>query len=437
MGGAYGIGIDFGTTNSVIAVADPEGRVHAMTWGGPDGPTPTYRTALAFRDRLVNRERVASIAAGPRAIAWALDPTDNQRFVQSFKTHLGSHAFRETRIHGVRYGLSDLVALFLRHLVADGILPDGASTDGGALPAGAAIAAGRPVVFAGDGADEALAVQRLTAAYAGAALEDVALAYEPLGAAYWYASGLTRPETVLVADFGGGTTDFSVMRFEPRNGPPLAISLAHGGVGIAGDTFDFRIIDNAIAPQLGKAAQYRSGQKWLAVPQHFFAAFSRWHRLSWLKDAKVLADLEAITAASDAPEKLGRLRAIIDYDLGLDLHAAVTAAKTALSDQEEVHLVFDRMGVRLDARIRRAQFESWIAEDVAAIDTAMDRAMTSAGVTDCDIDAVFMTGGTSYVPAVRRLFTRRFGAARIHFGNAFQSVASGLALLARDRASAA
>jgi hypothetical chaperone protein len=429
MQGAYGIGIDFGTTNSVIAVADRTGRVHAMTWGGPDGSTPTYRTALAFRDRLVNRERVASIAAGPRAIAWALDPTDNQRFVQSFKTHLGSHAFRETRIHGVRYGLSDLVALFLRHLVKDGVLPEG-----GALPAGAAIAAGRPVVFAGDGADEALAVGRLTAAYGGAALANVELAYEPLGAAYWYAAGLTRPETVLVADFGGGTSDFSVMRFEPQDGRPFATSLAHGGVGIAGDTFDFRIIDNAVAPQLGKSARYRSGEKWLAVPQHFFAAFSRWHRLSWLKDAKVLADLDDITAASDEPEKLGRLRAIIDYDLGLDLYAAVTAAKTALSDQEEVRLSFDKMGVRLDARITRSQFERWIAEDVAAIDAAMERALASAGVTDAGIDAVFMTGGTSYVPAVRRLFTARFGAERIHFGNAFQSVASGLALLARDRA---
>ncbi len=432
MSGAFGIGIDFGTTNSVVALADAAGQVHAMTWPMAGGDTPTYRTALAFRDRLVGRERIASVAAGPRAIEWALDPMDNQRFVQSIKTHLGSHAFRETRIHGVRYGLADLVALFLRHLIVEGRLPAGQP-----LPADAIVVAGRPVVFAGDRPDESLAVQRLEAAYAGAGLPTTRFAYEPLGAAYWYASGLTRPETVLVADFGGGTSDFSVMRFEPRDGRLAATSLAHDGVGVAGDTFDFRIIDNALAPQIGKTARYRSGQKWLAVPQHFFAAFSRWHRLSWLKDPKVLSDLDEITDASDEPEKLARLRAIIDYDLGLDLYAAVTAAKTALSDQDEVRLVFDKMGVRLDARITRRQFEGWIAEDVAAIDAAMARSLASAGLAERDVDAVFMTGGTSYVPAVRDLFTRRFGAGRIHFGDAFQSVASGLALLARDMAAAA
>jgi hypothetical chaperone protein len=430
--GAIGIGIDFGTTNSVIAVADAGGQVRAMTWSSAEGPTPTYRSALAFRDGNVDRERRASVAAGPRAIAWALDPTDTQRFVQSIKTHLGSHAFRETRIHGMRYGLQDLVALFLRHLAADGLLPDGER-----LPQGASIVAGRPVVFAGDSPDEALAAERLRGAFAGAGFSGVELAYEPLGAAYWYASGLERPETVLVADFGGGTSDFSVMRFEPGPKGLAARSLAHDGVGVAGDTFDFRIIDNAIAPQLGKQARYRSGQKWLAVPQHFFAAFSRWHRLSWLKGAKVLADLDEITEASDEPEKLARLRAVIDYDLGLDLYAAVTAAKTSLSTLDDVELRFDKMGLKLNARLTRRQFESWIADDIAAIDAAMGRALSSAGVADDAVDAVFMTGGTSFVPAVRALFARRFGEKRMHYGNAFQSVASGLALLARDRAMAA
>jgi hypothetical chaperone protein len=431
MDDAIGIGIDFGTTNSVIAVADADGHVHAMSWNAADGPTPTYRTALAFRQKSINRTPVNEVSAGPRAIAWALDPEGNQRFVQSIKTHLGSHAFRETRIHGTRYGIKDLVALFLKHLVAEGALPEGRT-----LPVAARLVAGRPVVFAGERPDEALAVERLSAAFADAGLGATELAFEPMGAAYWYASGIKRPETVLVADFGGGTSDFSVMRFSHKDGRLVAEALAHDGVGIAGDTFDFRIIDNAIAPQLGKEARYRSGQKWLAVPQHFFAAFSRWHRLSWLKDPKVMADLEAITDAADEPEKLERLRAIIDYDLGLDLYAAVTAAKASLSSREQVDFAFDKMGVRLNATITRRLFESWIADDVAAIEAAMERALAQAGVADDRVDAVFMTGGTSFVPAVRALFTNRFGEERVHTGNAFQSVASGLALLARDRAMA-
>jgi hypothetical chaperone protein len=396
-----------------------------MRWPSGAGPTTTCRTALCFRAELKRHERVVSVAAGPRAIDWALAPADNQRFVQSIKTHLGSAAFAETRIFGERYRLEGLISLFLRRAMAEG--------DGMPAPA-IRVVAGRPVVFAGDRPDESLAVTRLKAAYAEAGLAEVSLAYEPLGAAWWYARGLARAETVLVADFGGGTSDFSVMRFEPAGGRVAAEALSHDGVGVAGDTFDFRIIDNAIAGQLGKRARYRSFGKWLPVPQHFFAAFSRWHQLSWLKGARAIADLEAITSASDEPEQLEALRTLIDCDLGLDLYAAVTAAKTRLSSETHTDLVFDRHGVRLAARIGRADFERWIAADIAAIEAALARALASARVAPGEVDAVFMTGGTSHVPAVRRVFASLFAPERIHIGDAFRSVASGLAIMARDGA---
>ncbi|MGL4241399.1 MAG: Hsp70 family protein, partial [Beijerinckiaceae bacterium] len=237
-----GIGIDFGTTNSVIAVADDDGEVHAMIWPSASGETATYRTALCFRDKMVDRQRAVDIAAGPRAIDWALDPSDSQRFVQSIKTHLGSHAFRDTRIFGMRFTLEGLVALFLNKLIDEGRIREAALST-----ASVAIVAGRPVVFAGDRPDEALAVKRLTDAFGQAGMVDPFLAYEPLGAAYWYAREVQEPQTVLVADFGGGTSDFSVMRFSRKEGRLSAEALAHDGVGVAGDTFDFRIIDNAIA----------------------------------------------------------------------------------------------------------------------------------------------------------------------------------------------
>ena len=132
--------------------------------------------------------------------------------------------------------------------------------------------------------------------------------------------------------------------------------------------------------------------------------------------------------------KLAALRTLIDHDLGLDLYAAVTAAKMRLSEEDSAELNFDRSGIRLTAHINRADFEDWIADDIARIKAAMERALRTAGTPDAAIDAVFMTGGTSYVPAVKRIFIDRFGAARVHVGNAFQSVASGLALIARDRA---
>jgi hypothetical chaperone protein len=99
-------------------------------------------------------------------------------------------------------------------------------------------------------------------------------------------------------------------------------------------------------------------------------------------------------------------------------------------------LRFEQTGISIERRITRNDFESWIAQDVAAIEAALDRALVEAGVAAEAIEAVFMTGGTSHVPAVRALFDRRFGRERIHVGDAFRSVASGLALLALDRARA-
>jgi hypothetical chaperone protein len=424
-----GIGIDFGTTNSVIAVADDSGRVRAMRWPSASGPQDVYRTALAFRSLATEGTRRTVTAAGPEAIAWALDPAPHQRFVQSIKTHLGSAAFGEMRVFGERLTLDGLIARFLGHLTGEGAPEESGSPDWTAP-----LAAGRPVVFAGDRPDEDLAVSRLRAAYAAAGFADPELVYEPLGAAYWYARDLARPETVLVADFGGGTSDFSVMRFDRRDGRLLAEALAHDGVGVAGDTFDYRIIDHVVSPRLGKQARYRSFTKWLPVPQRFFTAFARWHQLSWLKDPKVLADLDAIAETADDPDGLAALRTMIDHDLGLDLYAAVTETKTRLSAETAAPFRFDRYGVTLDAMVSRADFEAWIAEDIAAIGRAMDGALAKAGLRDTDIDAIFMTGGTSHVPAVRGLFVERFGPDRIHVGNAFQSVASGLALAARDKA---
>ena len=136
-------------------------------------------------------------------------------------------------------------------------------------------------------------------------MERVDLAYEPLGAAYWYARKLAGEETVLVADFGGGTSDFSVLRFsrEGKNLGPKA--LAHDGVGVAGDTFDYRLIDHVVSPRLGKGTRYRSFDKLLPIPAYFHAAFAQWHQLSWLKSAQTLGELRKLAASSEAPAYAG------------------------------------------------------------------------------------------------------------------------------------
>lgn len=420
------IGIDFGTTNSVVALADAGGAVVTRSFATRQGAVDAYRSALMFwREGRPPQTHIAHVS-GPDALDMALGMTSEHRFLQSLKTHLSSRAFQETRLFGKLFRLEDLIAVFLTDLAAG-------LDQAGTLP----LISGRPVVFAGERPDETLAVDRLRASYGKAQMPQVDFAYEPLGAAYWYARELKTPQTMLVADFGGGTSDFSVMRFEPgARGGLEAIPLSHAGVGVAGDTFDYRIIEHAVSPALGKGTDYRSFDKLLPVPAHYHAAFAQWHKLSLMKSRETLAELNALIRDAVEPGKLEDLLTVIEYDLGYELYRAVSAAKVALSDRDETVLRFHQMGVVIEKRITRSLFERWIGEDVAAIEAALDRALAEAGIAPASIEAVFMTGGTSYVPAVRSLFERRFGAGRLHIGDAFRSVASGLALLALDRARA-
>lgn len=420
------IGIDFGTTNSVVALAGPDGSVVTRSFATRQGAVDAYRSALMFwREGRPPESRITHVS-GPDALDMALGMTSEHRFLQSLKTHLSSRAFQETRLFGKLFRLEDLIGVFL------GDLTEGLA-DAATLP----LISGRPVVFAGERPDEELALRRLGASYAGAGMNQVDFAYEPLGAAYWYARDLKTPQTMLVADFGGGTSDFSVMRFEPgARGGLEAIPLSHAGVGVAGDTFDYRLIEHAVSPALGKGTEYRSFGKLLPVPAHYHAAFAQWHKLSLMKSRETMAELNALIREAVEPAKLEDLLTVIEYDLGYELYRAVSAAKIALSERDETVLRFVQMGVTIESPIRRLDFERWIAEDVGAIETALDRALAEAGVDAGRIEAVFMTGGTSHVPAVRALFDRRFGAGKVHIGDAFRSVASGLALVALDRARA-
>ncbi len=421
------VGIDFGTTNSAVAVAEADGRVRSLSWPSAAGEVGVFRTALAFWSEGRAPRALVRSAGGPQALEHALSGSGTGRFVQSIKTYLGSRAFTDTRLYGRRFTIEELVSTFLHHLA-----PERDALLAGTGEAG--VVAGRPVVFAGDNPDEALAVARLGAAFAAAGFGAVELAYEPLGAAYWYARDLRRDETVLVADFGGGTSDFSVIRFARAGGRSEATPLAHGGVGLAGDTFDYRLIDRYVAPQLGKGSHYRSFDKLLPIPAYIHASFSQWHRLSWLKAPATMAELKKLAAASDAAVTMERLIDFIDLDLGFELYQAISAVKVRLSEAESARLDFAHAGIRLDAEVTRADFENLIAPDLARMAAAADGTLARAGLGYGDIDAVFTTGGTSQVPAVRRLFVERFGEAKLHAAHPLQSVASGLALYAADRA---
>ncbi len=410
-------GIDFGTTNSAIAVRDGE-QVKLIEFPAQGELLSTFRSVLYFA---AERDLVV---AGPEAITLYLEEHAEGlmtgRFIQSVKSLLGSHLFTTTQIGKRRYTAEDLVTLLLR------VLRSITVSQCGEIPEH--IVAGRPVRFVGAETekDEQQALTRLRNAYRTAGFPEVVFEYEPVGAAHFYERGLVRDELILIGDFGGGTSDFSLMHVGPtwRDGGAPRTILASEGIRLAGDALDARIIRHVVSPFVGEGSEYLSFHKRLPVPSSLFRKLERWHQLSFLRAPDTMRTLRSILVQSLEPEKVERLIALVENDLGLQLHRAVQQCKLELSTAEETCFSFRHPAVSIHRQVRRAEFEEWIREELTAIETTVEQVMKHARKP---VDRVFLTGGTSLVPAVRRIFETRFGADRIAAGNEFTSVAAGLA----------
>ncbi|HVR62416.1 MAG TPA: Hsp70 family protein [Polyangia bacterium] len=388
------VGIDFGTTNTAVGLADDGGDVRLALLPGAGGASATtWRTVLFF-------EPDAPPLAGAPAIDRFLAVDGDGRLVQSIKSHLASASFTRTGILQRTYTLEALIALYLQKLRA-------------AAPCdlGSRAVIGRPVRYWGarDAADEARAVARMRAALGLAGFADVVFEYEPVAAALRYASTLDHDELILVADFGGGTSDFSLARVGPKvvPGDNRAILATHG-LPIGGDSFDARVIDALVAPALGLGTHYRDemGAR-TPVPGALFGRLRRWHHLSFLKEPATLHLLERLQHGAEAP-----------------------AAKVALSESPRASLEVDDLPLHLP--MERAGFDGWIAPELDAIDAAVTGVLDAGGVSPGDVDTVFATGGSSLVPAVRQRLAARFGDGKLAGGEELTSVAWGLAARARQ-----
>ncbi len=418
------LGIDFGTTNTVVAVAGPDGEASALKFTHAGIVERTYNSALCFWEEAQGASKRLSVAGGPLAVEQFMAGLAAHRFIQSFKTFAASPLFVQTRIFRQTFRFEDLLAAFLRLLMRDA---------GSALsPDAKAIVIGRPVRFAGANPDDGLAMRRYRQSFAALGIAKGHYVYEPVGAAFSFARQLREDATVLVADFGGGTSDFSVLRFERRGGHLRARPLGHAGIGIAGDAFDYRIIDHVVSPRLGKGALYRSFDKTLTIPNGYYANFARWNQLAVMKTTPELKELKELARQAVDAAPLLNLIEIIENDLGFALYRAVSAAKIALSTADQALFSFAEGDFSISETITRPDFERWIAEDVDQIAATVDKALADAKLTPRDIDKVFLTGGSSFIPAIWKIFGERFGEARLATGDQFESIAYGLALIGRS-----
>ncbi|MEP7352807.1 MAG: Hsp70 family protein [Acidobacteriota bacterium] len=429
---ALRVGIDFGTTNSSIARTDASGNVQLTQYAIPGGLTDSYRSLL-YLERLAaaGNRKVASIAtwSGPEGIERYLAADVKGRLIQSLKSFLSSRTLESTDVFGKRYTIEDLISRILRDL------RETASKQFGVEIKSAVV--GRPVRFVGadQPADDTYAQGRLEQAFKLAGFETVEFEMEPVAAAHYYESTLDHDELILIGDFGGGTSDFSLIHVGPgvrKRGRKPSDILGNSGLGLAGDAFDAKIVRHLVAPALGAGSQIRSSGKLLPVPSWPYAKLERWHHLSFLNHRDTMNLLRTVERQAVEPEKIAGFTHLITEDLGYQLHRSVQKLKADLSSKPAAKFVFSDPIIDLRATVQRSTFEDWIAEELQLIADCVDGLLTSTKIGAKQVDRVFLTGGSSFVPSVRKIFETRFGGEKIQTGNEFTSVARGLALRAAE-----
>jgi hypothetical chaperone protein len=415
------IGIDFGTTNSSIALARGD-DVQLLEFA--DGRVSS-RSILYLEKARQGIRSSSGATAIDRYLAAHREGHNPGRLIQSLKSYLTSRTLTGTEVFGRHYLLEELISRILTDLRL-------AAEEQFGQPVRQSTV-GCPVRFVGSEGpdDDAFGLERLRQAFLRAGFEQVRFEYEPLGAAWSFqardSSTRSASEVVLIGDFGGGTSDFSLLRLGPGGQREV---LGTSGLPFAGDAFDARLVRKLVSPALGSESLARGPKAIPAVPAWIYANLERWHYLSFLRTRNVLDLLTSARKRALEPDKIDSLLAIIDEDLGYQLHQAVQRTKTALSSAGSADFIFagpDAGSVELRTSVTRSDFEQWIAPELGQIATAIESLLAGCTLAQDDVSRVFLTGGTSFVPAVRALFESRF-AGRVVTGDEFTSVAQGLAL---------
>ena len=347
------------------------------------------------------------------------------RFFQAVKTILPYQTFTETIINNQTYTIEDLIAIFLRHLKARG--------DAVTRQDVKRVVLGRPAVFSADPVEDQLAESRLLRAAQLAGFTEIHFQYEPIAAAFAYESRITKPERVLVGDFGGGTSDFTVVQLDPaRQGltDRMADILATGGLPVAGNKYDAATMWHKVTPLFGRGATYDSWGKQLEVPDSLYRTICQWDQIVFLRNAKKMDLLWRLTGLSNDAPAFERFQALIKENQGFALFQKIEGAKIALTTQVTAPITFTHPKIPIDLRMSRSEFNKNSADLTGQITGYLDQFLADSNVAPASIETVFLTGGTSLIRSLRAEFATRFGQDKIRDGQEFTSVADGLALSA-------
>jgi hypothetical chaperone protein len=447
------IGLDFGTTNSGAAVFDG-GQVRVLpldpasrnprvirsllyitrdqeAFIGQEAMDTYYRQNVGRPSKMV-RQRVgeieltfAELGTFVQDVYVVVDELTPGRLLHSLKSEL-SGDYEGTMIFGHYYELEELLAIYLREVRRRVEAETGQTVDG--------VTMGRPVEFVGSdaGAGNRRAEARLRRAAEMAGFRDITFELEPVAAALHYELITDRPQNVLVFDFGGGTLDITVMRI----GEPGRQVHATGGLGIAGDAFDQRIIEALMLDHFGRGSSWgedadgdRASES--PFPSQYTTALVHWQNIPDLNRPETLHFLEWAQITGSHPSRVRALESLVVNNHAIRMIDEVERAKIALSSAHFALIRLSGDDINVWQPLTRSQFEALIADATRRIEDCLLDAVERSGLQLSEIDTVVRTGGSAQIPCFIEMLGRIFGPEKVFLSDVFSGVAAGLAVRAQ------
>ncbi|MFZ2100896.1 MAG: Hsp70 family protein [Oricola sp.] len=415
------IGVDFGTSNSTAAFVDGGAPVLVpLEDGKSDMPSTVF---FDFEDgqRKYGRSAIEAYVFGTEG-----------RFMRALKSILGTSLEDEhTHVNGKRVAFVDIIAGFLGTIRLKAEEARGAEID--------TVVAGRPVRFHDDDdVADRRAQDTLERIYRAAGFKRVTFQFEPIAAALDYERTVRKEEIALIADLGGGTSDFSVVRISPAGESRAdrgSDILATGGVHVGGTDIDRLTNLRKVMPELGLDSLLRRdfGDGLITIPRHVFVSLSTWQMIHRLYGRAILREVAEYLRLSESPRLIARLSHILHERLGHRLALSVEGAKIELTDAEATRIGLEAIEAGFGVGISRGEFEEIIGGEADAIRRALDTTIGAAGIGADRISAIFLTGGTTAIPFVRQTLLEGVPHATVVDGDRFGSVGIGLALEAGRR----
>ncbi len=409
------LSIDFGTSNSLVGAFHEGQRREALSLD-PQSSDPTLmRTLLYFPNP-------DQCYYGAEAIEQYIEQDMEGRLFRSFKSHLPNQNYLGTMLNNRVLTLENLVGVFLLELKkrAEKVL----NTD----IERAVI--GRPARYSMDPVSDGFALHRMEKAARFAGFKEVQFVPEPLAAAFDYRRHLTDEKVVLIGDFGGGTSDFTVIRLRPESFTAEDV-LAIDGCPLAGDALDSVFMSHRLNSYFGAKSRYRlpMGSNVLTMPLGVVQRLNHPAHIVHLKEKDTYEFIRevkkcSLTKADEAAVE--RLFVLMEDQQVFPFFEKIESIKKDLSSEEKVDFIYDYPGLEITETFLQKQFVDWAEETKLKIFASLDLCLKNAGLTNNDVDLVCLTGGTSKVPFIRQEFERRFGAEKMQTQSHFHSVLSGL-----------